>query len=125
MLAQDLADCTCGTAVGWLILAGVAGSALYDVATNFYVWQRGVDLGKGRHLRHRLPYGLTVTNIILGAIYRALVAAVGVGVLSWAVGAVTNLTAAAAVGVALPAGLAAFAGIRDNDLPSGEGRPDE
>ena len=65
-----------------------------------------------------------MTNIVLGAIYRAVVAAVGVGVLSTlAVGAVTNRTAAAAVGIALPAALAAFAGIRDNDLPSGEREP--
>ena len=40
MLAE-VVDCSCTTPVGWLILAGVAGSGLYDVATNFYVWQRG------------------------------------------------------------------------------------
>jgi hypothetical protein len=106
------AECECGESLAVLILAAVAGSILYDAATNYAVWQRG----SGPRLRRRLPYDLTWGKIVVAAVFRSAVAATAVFVFAWAMGAVVNRTGAVAVGLAVQAAIQTFAGINENHL---------
>jgi hypothetical protein len=116
LIAQDAVDCACGDPLGLLVAAGVAGSALYDAATNFYVWQKG----EGQE-RFKLPAGLEWSQVVIAAFGRAVVVALAIVFFGWVAGAVTTRTAAGAVGVALPAALETFAGIRAKSVESNTG----
>lgn len=121
--------CECGDPWWQLVLAGMCGSLLLDLAVNFYVYQRGLRISDDRWLPNRWPLGTGLSDVIGAAAVRSILAGAGVAFLAIVIGAVTTLTAAGTVGIALPEVLASFAGIRvpaltsqQNGLP-GEGPP--
>jgi hypothetical protein len=116
MIGQVAIDLGGDVAIGWLIVAAVAGSVLSDIATNFYVWQRGILLVNGERLRREFPYGLRAPSVVVAAMLRAVLAAFVVGLLAWCLdrltGSVFGPLTAACLGALAPAGLSMVAGVR-------------
>jgi hypothetical protein len=107
---QVSADCECIAPTGDLLLAGLAGSLLFDLIENVLVFIRGSADTLGVHRRNRWPSEEPIARVLAAAILRAGVATATVGFLVEVVGAVTTATAAGAVGFALWPAITTFLG---------------